>query len=107
VPAAEVTGNVILRMASGPRPVAGLRLQFVNRQDGRRFGATTFSDGEFYLLGLPPGDYEVSIPEDARRAFGVRAADSELRFSVTLADGWAQAPFLAIELVPASSRQEP
>ncbi len=100
VPSAEVSGNVTLRSASGPQPVAGLRLRFVNRQSGRRFEATTFSDGEFYLLGLPPGEYDVSIPEEVRRAFRVRVVDSELSLSVTLEDGWAQAPFLEVELVP-------
>ncbi len=57
-------------------------------------------DGEFYSLGLPPGDYEVLIPDDVGRAFRVRAADPELGFSVMLDDGWAQAPFLQVELVP-------
>ena len=103
VPAAEVTGRVTLRTLFGSRPVGGLRLVFVDREAGRRFETTTFSDGEFYLLGLPPGDYEVSIPVEVRRAFGLRAADHQIGFRVVLADGWAQAPFVTIEVVRESS----
>jgi hypothetical protein len=102
LPAAEVAGQVVMESPSGSRPVGGLRLELVNRQTGRRFEATTFSDGEFYLLGLPPGEYEVSIPDDVRRALDVLPL-AEVRFRVTLEDGWARAPYVEVGLVPDNS----
>jgi hypothetical protein len=101
-PAAEVSGHVLLETSSGQRPVGGMRLELVNRQTGRRYEATTFSDGEFYVLGLPPGECEVSIPWAVRRALDARLL-SDVRFRVTLEDGWAQAPHVEVGLVPNNS----
>lgn len=41
VPAAELTGRVILRAPSRSRPVGRLRLVFVDGEAGRRFETTT------------------------------------------------------------------
>jgi hypothetical protein len=100
LPAAEVAGRVGLRTSTGLQPLSGLRLQIVNRTTGRRHEVITFHDGEFYLLGLTPGEYEVSIPEWTREALGVSADQASTRFRVVLEDGWAEAPYIEIELTP-------
>ncbi len=100
LPSAEVGGRVILQTNTGPQPLGALRLHLVNRQTGRRHEAITFSDGEFYVLGLVPGEYEVSIPEWARDALGIARDQGTTRFRVVLRDGWAEAPFIEIELIP-------
>ena len=103
LPAAEVAGRVTLRTASGSRPVSGFALQFVSRETGRLFETTTFSDGEFYLLGLPPGTYDVTIPWLTSRTTRLRLDEPDLRFQVRLEDGVASAPFVEVELVPDDS----
>lgn len=99
LPAAEVTGRITRPGPDGPRPVAALRLEIEDRHTGRRFETVTFHDGELYLLGLPPGDYEVGLPEDVRLAVGDRRLRGDVRFRVRLEDGVARAPFLQIEFV--------
>jgi len=100
VPAAEVAGRVFLRTATGARPLGGLRITIVNRETGRLYETVTFNDGEFYVLGLPRGEYEVSIPEWARQELGVSRERATVRFQVTIHDGGAEAPFVEVELVP-------
>jgi hypothetical protein len=98
LPAAEVSGRITRPAAAGPRPVPGLRLELMERDTGRRFQTTTFHDGEFYVLGLPPGDYEVILPQDLREAFGALDLRGDVRFRVGIEDGVARAPFLHLEL---------
>jgi len=100
LPSAEVVGRVVQRTNTGPQPLGGLRLSLVNLETGRRHEAITFHDGEFYVLGLVPGEYEVSIPEWAQEALGVSRSQATSRFKVTIEDGWAVAPFIEIELIP-------
>ncbi|MGH7545564.1 MAG: hypothetical protein ACREKI_05210, partial [Gemmatimonadota bacterium] len=98
---AEVAGRVLRAGPRGPEGVGGLRLELANLETGRRTEATTFSDGEFYLLGVPPGTYDVRIPEDVLVALGVRPPDPAPRIEVRAdADGVARAPFVEIQLSP-------
>jgi hypothetical protein len=97
LPAAEVVGRVTLVTAGGARPLSGLRLELVNRESGRRFQTVTFYDGEFYVMGLPPGEYVVEVSEPNLRSLGALPAP-DFRFRVMLKDGSAVAPFLNIEL---------
>lgn len=105
LPAAEVVGRVVLGTRSGPKPIGSVRLVLVNRVTNRRFETTTFHDGEFYVLGVPPGDYEVVIPHDVRLALNLADARGDLRFRVTPEDGYAEAPFLEIELTRRNRRE--
>lgn len=98
LPAAEVVGRVTFVTEAGARPLSGLRLELVNRETARRFQAITFYDGEFYVMGLPPGEYEVNIHEPHLRSLGALGTTPDFRFRVTLEQGTAVAPFLEIEL---------
>ena len=65
VEAGEVSGTVV--MLGTDRSLQGVRV-ILRREGSADLVAQTFSDGSYYLLGVPPGDYVVLIdPIDARR----------------------------------------
>jgi hypothetical protein len=55
---AEVTGRIEL----DGQPIGGIRLIFTQAGTGRTRDVTAFSDGTFYLLGLPAGEWSVTPP---------------------------------------------
>jgi len=60
--------------------VGGLRVVMRDAATGARREATTFSDGTFYLLGLPPGTYDLGIEESLLAELRARA--ETVRFDV-------------------------
>lgn len=50
-----------LRLASDGRGVPGTRLILTNRRTHATRAVTTFTDGDFSLLGVPPGSYELTV----------------------------------------------
>ena len=78
VEGAEVSGQVLWGVAG--RGVGGLRVVMRDAATGARREATTFSDGTFYLLGLPPGTYDLGIEESLLAELRARA--ETVRFDV-------------------------
>lgn len=77
VQAGVIEGRVI-RNGSG---VGGVTLILTDRRSGAQRTLVTFNDGAFYLMGVRPGDYELTVQEQVLDAL---AADAEpLRFSLT------------------------
>ncbi|MFN8652628.1 MAG: hypothetical protein U0133_12030 [Gemmatimonadales bacterium] len=70
----------------GPRSVAGVVLVLKHKASGEQRVVTTFTDGGFYVMGLRPGEWEVTVDQ---RCLGLLHAKVELaRFSIRpLADG--------------------
>ena len=46
----------------------------------REHVATTFHDGEFYLVSVPSGDYEVTVPRTYLERAGLRLEHPERRY---------------------------
>jgi hypothetical protein len=62
------------------RPAAGVVLVLRHPASGEQRVITTFSDGGFYVMGLRPGDWELTVD---RRCLGVLRAGSEtVRFTI-------------------------
>jgi hypothetical protein len=72
--------------AGARRGVGGIGLVLTNRRTGvaRRFA--TFTDGDFYLLGVTAGDYELRVDERSLEALALRADPLALTLAPT-ADG--------------------
>jgi hypothetical protein len=68
----EVEGRVI-RSGDGRDGVGGVTLVLTEVVTGVRRTVVTFTDGSFYLLGLKPGSYRVTVDEPALQALGVTA----------------------------------
>jgi hypothetical protein len=66
---AEVLGYVVLESQG----VAGIPVVLRNLETGVEIRTLTFSDGAFYRAGVPPGEYEVTLPEVVAERLGVFA----------------------------------
>src|SRR5205809_491770 len=61
VPAGVVEGRVRRVTPQGPEAVAGVTLVLTDRRSGARRSFATFSDGAFYVLGVKPGLYDLTV----------------------------------------------
>jgi hypothetical protein len=62
------------RVTREGRGVGGVTLVLTDRRTGARRTLATFTDGAFYLLGVRPGDYELTVDERVLDALGANAA---------------------------------
>lgn len=73
--AGVIEGRVVL--APPPpaerRGIGGVTLFLTDRRTGARRAITTFTDGDFYALGIKPGDYELTVEERVLEVLGVVA----------------------------------
>ena len=77
VEAGIIEGRVV-RSGAG---VGGVTLMLTDRRSGTRRSLVTFNDGAFYLMGVKPGDYELTVEEQVLDALAVDA--EPVRFSLT------------------------
>ena len=61
MPAGVIEGRVVRQTVDSVVPVAGLRLFLRRHGSSQTVQLTTFSDGAFYLIGVKPGTYELSV----------------------------------------------
>src|SRR5712664_2429995 len=76
VEAGVIEGRVV-RNGAG---VGGVTLILADRRSGIRRTLVTFNDGAFYLMGVKPGDYELTVEEQVLDALAVDA--EPVRFSL-------------------------
>jgi hypothetical protein len=71
----EVRGRVVRTGPDGRElPVAGVPMLLVDLQrPGRMVEITTFSDGAFYAMGIPPGGYELRVTPGSLRGLDLEA----------------------------------
>jgi len=62
------------RVTREGRGVGGLTLILTERRTGVRRTLVTFTDGAFYLLGVKPGEYELTVDERVLDALGAVAS---------------------------------
>jgi hypothetical protein len=59
----EVSGRILMMDDAGAQTgLGGVPVSLRHVVTGREHRTKTFQDGEFYLVSVPPGDYEVAIP---------------------------------------------
>ena len=85
----------VLRQGRG---VGGATLILTDRRSGARRTLVTFSDGAFYLLGVKPGDYELSVDPRVLAALAVNA--EPLRFSLAPTPQGVGRSDLDVQLTP-------
>jgi hypothetical protein len=61
VPAGVIEGRVVRQTVDSVVPVAGVRLLLRRLGSGQTVQLVSFSDGGFYLIGVKPGRYELSV----------------------------------------------
>ena len=94
VQAGVIEGRVVRR----GRGIGGATLILTDRRSGARRTLVTFSDGAFYLLGVKPGDYELSVDPRVLAALAVNA--EPLRFSLAPTPQGVGRSDLDVQLTP-------
>ncbi|MEP7326261.1 MAG: hypothetical protein ABI836_09965 [Gemmatimonadota bacterium] len=79
-PAGVIEGRVLRDSPTGPVGQAGITLFVTNRRSGARQAVVTFSDGDFYVMGVKPGEYDITVSEAVTTRLGVKA--SPVRFTM-------------------------
>jgi len=68
------------RVTRNGKGVGGVTLVLTERRSGARRTLLTFNDGAFYLMGVKPGDYELTVQQQVLDALAVDAVP--LRFQL-------------------------
>jgi hypothetical protein len=72
------------RVTRAGRGVGGVALVLTDRRTGARRAFTTFSDGEFYVLGVRTGDYELTVEPRVLERLGVHATPARFTLAPTV-----------------------
>jgi hypothetical protein len=94
VEAGVIEGRVVRAQAG----VGGVTLILTDRRNGSRRTLVTFNDGGFYLMGVKPGDYELTVEPQVLDALLVDA--EPLRFSLKPDGGGIGRSDLEVRLKP-------
>ncbi|MBV9773260.1 MAG: hypothetical protein JO040_04885, partial [Gemmatimonadetes bacterium] len=76
----ELAGTLVA--GDGVPTVSGVTLELRERTSGRTETIVSFSDGEFYVSRVRPGEYELRVAESSLRALKARAEPAVVRFTV-------------------------
>ena len=71
------------RVTRDGRGAAGVTLILTDKRSGTRRTLVTFTDGGFYLLGVKPGDYVLTVDERVLDALGADAAPLSFQLAPT------------------------
>ena len=101
VAAGVVEGRMVMDGGDGhARGLAGAGLVLTNVRTGARMHAVTFSDGDFYVLGVKPGEYELTVDPRVLDSFGVQAPP--VRFTLRAAGDATGISGIELRLTPRS-----
>jgi hypothetical protein len=79
-PGGVVEGRIIRETTTGTIGVGGVTILITDQKTGARRSAMTFSDGGFYVMGIKPGKYEITVAEAATNRLKVSA--EAIRFTM-------------------------
>jgi hypothetical protein len=73
VPGGVVEGRVVRSTVDSTVAIAGARLLLRRHGSSQTSRLVTFSDGGFYLIGVKPGEYELSVEPAVLGRLGLSA----------------------------------
>jgi len=82
VTASEISGSVKRKVGSGTTGVGGIRLMLLNISKDVLTEVTTFTDGEYYYMGLLPGSYRAYLDLDQVSRAGYRSEPESIEFDI-------------------------
>lgn len=96
VPGGVIEGSVTRRTPDGTAPVAGVKLVLKRRGSREVRTLFTFSDGAFYLIGVKPGEYQLSADGDVLARLGLHGG--ALSFTMPASEDGATLDGLEVRL---------
>lgn len=85
--AGELTGMVKRQLTHGQAGIGGIKIIVLNLGNGQQTEITTFNNGEYYYLGLVPGDYQARVDSDQLETYGYRTEPQMINFTVDAVEG--------------------
>lgn len=82
VTAGEISGTVVRKTLVSETGLGGIKIEVVNTASEAVTEITTFSNGEFYYLGLVPGHYRAYIKAEQLSAYGLASEPGEIEFEM-------------------------
>ncbi|PWB71561.1 hypothetical protein C3F09_07685 [candidate division GN15 bacterium] len=82
VPASDISGIVFRQSPEGKFGLGGIKVKILNISRDIVTELTTFNNGEFYYLGLVPGNYRAYIDPDQLSQFGYTTLPESIQFEV-------------------------
>ncbi len=98
-PGVELGGRVFRDGPRGEVGLGGVPITLRHVGSGKEYETKSFRDGELYFMSLPPGEYRVSITPRVLARLGMRMADPDASFRLTLPEQWDQLQTIEVKLI--------
>lgn len=100
VTASEISGMIVRRIDGVETGQGGITLNLINLSKESVTEITTFSNGEFYYLGLVPGLYRAYIDLEQLERYGYVSRPNEIEFLVEPVEGGTSIENINFAIVP-------
>lgn len=77
-----IDGRVDMNKGGESEPISGMRIHIKSTDRKYDRTLTTFADGSYYLMEIPPGNYEMWVDESQLEFLGVNSIPGILEFTV-------------------------
>ncbi len=100
VTASQISGKILRRIGDIETGQGGITLNLINLSKESVTAITTFSNGEFYYLGLVPGLYRAYIDLEQLERYGYVSEPNEIEFLVEPVEGGMSIEDINFVMVP-------
>lgn len=98
--AGELNGMVKRKLTHGLAGIGGIKILLLNMGTGQLTEITTFNNGEYYYLGLIPGDYQARVDPNQLDKYGYNADPVVIDFTVEAVTGGSIVDDINFVLLP-------
>jgi len=77
-----IDGKVYIDRGNGKVPLGGLRILLEGKTDDFQMVLKTFSDGSYYAMAIPPGNYDLSIDESQLQFLNAASIPQKINIKV-------------------------
>jgi len=101
VTSSDISGQVSRQVGDMKAGQGGIKLMIINLTDEVVTEITTFSNGQFYYLGLIPGSYRIYIDPQQLEKYGYVSEPNGVDFEVERIPGGTSIEDVNLQLIPA------
>ncbi len=100
VASSDISGQVFRQVGEMQTGQGGINLMLINLSNESVTEITTFSNGQFYYLGLIPGAYRMYIDSEQLKKYGYRSEPNGIDFEIEPVKGGASIEDINLLLIP-------